>query len=122
MSEAEQDDVVRRYLAALKEHPARRGRRRSPEKLKQRIADLSGPPPPNVDALDWLLQIQERLDLEAELRRLEVLPDIAELEQQFVAVGAAFAKRRGVTYAALRQAGVPTVVLRKAGLRGGAVA
>lgn len=118
VDEAEQDDIVRAYLSLLEVHPSRRGRRRSPEKLQQRIDELAAITP--ADPLEGLLHIQERLELQAELDRLAAMPDLARLEERFVAVAGGFAKRRGISYTALREAGVPTTVLRRAGLRGDA--
>jgi hypothetical protein len=43
-------------------------------------------------------------------------PPIFELEEAFVKVAASWAKRTGISAAALREVGVPGSVLRRAGL------
>jgi hypothetical protein len=110
--------IVRRYLSLIEIHPIRRGRRRSPERLQARIAELRGGT--TNDPVERLEQIQERLDLEAELARLSALEDIASIEDEFVAALPRFLQMRNISYAALKEMGVPTVVLRRAGLRSAA--
>jgi hypothetical protein len=110
--------VVRQYLSLIEVHPIRRGRRPSAERLQARIEELRTSVP--KDPVERLEQIQERIDLEAELGRLAALQDIASLEDQFVQALPAFLQVRNISYAALKEMGVPTVVLRRAGLRSAA--
>lgn len=42
--------------------------------------------------------------------------DLSELEDDFVGAAADYGSRRGLTYAAWREAGVPPAVLRRAGI------
>ena len=111
--------TIRRYLSLLDIHPSRRGRKRSVDGVRRRIAELRDGPPA-TDPILRLEQIQERLNLEEELERLSAAEDLRALEDDFVAVLGDYAKRRGITYAALKEIGVATVVLRRAGMRGGA--
>jgi hypothetical protein len=60
--------------------------------------------------------IQQRLDIDAQLSKLDEAARLPELEEAFVNVAASWAKRRGITAAALREAGVPAGVLKRAGL------
>jgi hypothetical protein len=117
-SDEEVAAIVRRYLSLIEVHPIRRGRRRSPERLQARIAELQASPP--SDPVERLEQIQERLDLEGELERLAALEDIASIEDEFVAALPRFLQQRHISYTALKEMGVPTVVLRRAGLRSAA--
>ena len=116
-SDEEMEETVRRYLSLLDIHPSRRGRKRSVEGVQRRIAELRDGAPA-ADPIVRLEQIQERLNLEAELERLSAAEDLAQLEERFVAVLGPYAARRGITYEALKEIGVATVVLRRAGLRG----
>jgi hypothetical protein len=60
--------------------------------------------------------IQQRLDIDAQLARIDQAARLPELEEAFVNVAASWAKRSGITAAALREAGVPASVLKRAGL------
>jgi hypothetical protein len=60
--------------------------------------------------------IQQRLNIDAELTQIDQAARLRELEEAFVNVAASWAKRTGVSAAALREAGVPASVLRRAGL------
>jgi hypothetical protein len=60
--------------------------------------------------------IQSRLDIDAQLAQLDQAARLPELEEAFVKVAATWAKRTGVSAAALREVGVPASVLRRAGL------
>ena len=64
--------------------------------------------------------IQERIDLERTLNAPTETVDISELEDAFVDVAVSYSGRKGITYAAWREVGVPAAVLRRAGIsRGG---
>jgi hypothetical protein len=60
--------------------------------------------------------IQQRLDIHALLAEIDQRARLPELEVAFVKVAASWAKRRGISAAALREVGVPAGVLRRAGL------
>ncbi len=65
--------------------------------------------------------IQERIDLARALSVPAETVDISELEDAFVEVAVSYSGRKGITYAAWREVGVPAAVLRRAGIsRGGA--
>ena len=61
--------------------------------------------------------IQQRLDIDAQLAQADQAQRLAELEEGFVKVAAPWAKRAGISAAALREVGVPASVLRRAGLQ-----
>ena len=65
--------------------------------------------------------VQERIDLERALSTPDEMVDISELEDDgFVAVAVSYSGRKGITYAAWREVGVPAAVLKRAGIsRGG---
>lgn len=108
--------AVRRYLEALADRRVKGSRKQSRESLEQRLAavekSLSEARP-----LDRLLLIQERLDLREELTGLDGGgADLDALEEGFVAAAGPYGARRGISYQAWREAGVPAEVLRRAGI------
>jgi hypothetical protein len=111
----DQGRSVRRYLEALEANKPRRGRRRSPESMTKRLAAIETDLP-TADPLKRLHLIQERLDLQAALEASEAGTDLADLEAQFVAVAASYGERKGITYSAWRELGVPAPVLAQAGI------
>lgn len=83
------------------------------EKVEQIQAKIDAEP----DTLKRLALVQRRLDKEAELARAERLPDPETLEREFVKAVAGYSERKGITYAAWREVGVPASVLKEAGLK-----
>ncbi len=116
----DQGRAVRRYLEALEAHKPKRGRKRTPESIQKRLAVIEA----DLDTADPLTRVnllQERMDLEAELAAKEAVIDLSELEDDFVDAVADYSERKGISYAAWREAGVDASVLRRAGVRRGAV-
>src|SRR5918994_999375 len=111
--------AVRAYLEALDQNRPRRGRPRTPASIEKRLkaveAELADAAP-----LHRLQLVQERMDLERELDRIDAADDLTGLERDFVKVAKGYAERKGISYAAWRELGVAPEVLRKAGIgRGG---
>lgn len=110
-----QGKAVREYLAAL-DQERKPGRRLDRDTIEARIpkiqADIDSEPDPakRVDL------IQRRLDLENRLVDFEDQPDIDALEAAFVGAAAEYSDRKGITYAAWREAGVSAAVLKAAGV------
>ncbi|RMH78687.1 MAG: hypothetical protein D6683_07335, partial [Actinomyces sp.] len=107
--------IVNDYLTALESARPRRGRRRTPESIRERLARLddqiaTASPAKRVEL------IQERLDLAEELEGLEAETDITEIEAEFVEVARDYSERKGISYRAWREAGVPAAVLKRAGI------
>lgn len=107
--------AVRRYLEAIERHKPRRGRKRTPESIKRRLAVVNEQLE-EADSLARLHLLQERTDLEAELKRLTAPDDVSALERSFVKVARAYGERKGIGYDAWRAAGVPAAVLGRAGI------
>jgi hypothetical protein len=106
--------IVKRYLEAI---AARKpGRPVTPERLKQRIASLEEKIASAEDPLKSLELRQARLDAEAALSRVESAVDVGDAEADFVEVAKAFSERKGISYGAWREQGVPAAVLSKAGI------
>lgn len=66
-----------------------------------------------ADALRRLQLTQERIDLTEELASLEASVDIKDLEAGFIQVAKGYAERKGISYSAFRQFGVPASVLKQ---------
>ena len=60
------------------------------------------------------------LDLQAELASKQDAVDLSSLEDEFVGAAADYGDRKGISYAAWREAGVDAAVLRRAGVTRGA--
>jgi hypothetical protein len=112
----EQGRAVRRYLEALEAHKPKRGRKRTPESMQKRLAAIEEKLAA-ADPLTRLQLVQERLDLQQELVSASAATDISALETDFVAAAGPYGARKGISYAAWREAGVDPSVLRQAGIR-----
>ena len=106
--------AVRRYLEAIEAQRPRRGRRRTPESVRRRL-DAIDEKLNEADALTRLHLSQERMNLQAELAGSEEV-DLGPLEAAFIKAALPYARLKGITYAAWRQAGVEPRVLRAAGV------
>jgi len=111
----EQGRAVRVYLEALETNRPKRGRKRTPESIERRLTKLEDDLV-DADALRRVQLIQERMDLQSELTGMDEGADLSALEEAFVAVAAEYGHRKGITYAAWREAGVEPGVLRDAGI------
>ena len=112
----EQGRVVRRYLEALESHRPKRGRKRTPESVQKRLADIEQRLA-SADPLSRLHLTQERMDLEQQLAASgDGTVDISALENDFIVVAAGYSERKGITYQAWREAGVEPRVLKAAGI------
>ena len=112
----EQGRAVRRYLEALEAHKPRRGRKRTPESMDKRLAAIEEKLP-DADPLTRLQLVQERMDLQRQLEAADSSVDMQALEDEFVKAAPDYSRRKGITYAAWREAGVDPAVLRRAAIR-----
>ena len=114
-----QGRAVRGYLEALDAHRPKRGRKRTPDSMKARLAKIEA----TIDSADPMTRlqlVQERLDLAAAIAAAETTVDLTALEEGFIAAAAAYGERKGITYAAWREVGVPAAILKRAGISRGA--
>jgi uncharacterized protein YicC (UPF0701 family) len=110
--------AVKTYLEALEQNRPRRGRKRTPDSIKKRLAAIDAQFE-EVSALQRLQLVQERMDLQRELEQLGAKVDLTALETSFVKTAAKYAQRKGISYAAWRELGVSADVLKKAGVSRG---
>ena len=107
--------AVRDYLNALEAHQPKRGRRRTPDSIRLRLSVLDAAMA-DADPMRRLSLTQERINLEGELERLESNADLDEVEEAFIEAATGYSERKGISYAAWREAGVPAATLRAAGI------
>ena len=110
-----QGRAVRLYLEALEAHKPKRGRRRTTDSIKKRL-DKIADELTTADRLKQLQLVQERLDLEAELAAGSDTVDLSALEADFVTAAKGYSQRKGISYSAWRELGVPASALKAAGV------
>ncbi|MEX2420870.1 MAG: hypothetical protein WD670_03530 [Actinomycetota bacterium] len=111
-----QGRAVRDYLAAL-DADRKPGRRLDRATIEGRIADIQARIDAEADPAKRVELIQKRLDLEGRLVSLAEEPDLDALEAAFVDAAAEYSERKGISYSAWREAGVPAAALKQAGVR-----
>ena len=109
----EEGRVVRRYLEALESSRPRRGRKRTPESIKKRLAGIDASLA-TADPLARLHLVEEKQRLESELSHTGETVDMAALEKSFIKVARVYGERKGISYSAWRTVGVSAAVLQQA--------
>lgn len=104
--------AVRRYLEALDQDAGGV----DADKLRKRVEDLKGKAEEESDPLRRVEVIEQRIEAEKALEEAEKAPDMNALESDFSEVVAAYSQRKGISYKAWRELGVPASVLRDGGL------
>jgi hypothetical protein len=112
----EQGRAVKAYLDALERHRPRRGRQRTPDSIKTRLAAIEEQLA-DASSLKRLQLLQERRDLEVELAAKSAgAVDLSALEAGFVRYAKSYGEAKGIAYATWRELGVPAEVLKRAGI------
>jgi hypothetical protein len=107
--------AIKAYLEALE---ARRpGRPVSKDSLQKRLEKVNEKLGSAESPLETVDLIQSKLDIERALAQVENAQDYAALETGFVENVASYSDRKGVSYTAWREFGVPAAVLKKAGIK-----
>ena len=107
--------AVRDYLDALRANKPKRGRKRTPDSIKKRLAAIDADLP-EADALTELRLVQEKRDLLAELDSMDNAVDLGAIEAAFVKVAKSYSERQNISYASWRDVGVEASVLKRAGI------
>ena len=110
-----QAKAVKDYLAA-REAASKRGPKMTPDKLQDRIAETRRAIEEETDPTRRVELIQQRMDDEERLDQIQDEPDMEALESGFVDVAKEYSERKGISYMAWRELGVPAAVLRRAGV------
>jgi hypothetical protein len=106
--------AIKAYLDALS---ARRpGRPVTKAGIEDRLKEVRMKIASTEDPLRSVDLIQTRLELEDQLKRLGAGDKLDELESAFVESAASYSQRKGISYTAWREIGVPAATLRKAGI------
>lgn len=107
--------AIKAYLEAL---AARKpGRPVSEDSLNKRLERVNEKLDASDNPLETVDLIQSKLDIEKALLEVEKTVDMESLEAAFVEHAASYSDRKGVTYTAWREFGVPAKVLRTAGIK-----
>ena len=77
--------IVKNYLDGLESNRPKRGRKRTPDSIKRRLAEIDASLP-DADPLSRLNLVQERMDLHEELEAMGTKVDMTSLEDDFVRV------------------------------------
>ena len=107
--------AIAAYLDALESNKPKRGRKRTPESITKRL-DTIDKEMTSANGIKKLSLIQERLDLLAEKETMQGSVDLSAFEADFVAAAKGYSERKGISYTAWRELGVPPAVLKKAGI------
>lgn len=107
--------AIKAYLKALSERKP--GRPVTKESLTSRLRAVGDKMENSDDPLEKVDLIQSKLDIEQALSNLEESEDWEALETGFVENAASYSERKGVSYTAWREFGVPAKVLREAGIK-----
>ena len=109
--------AVSRYLEALYEHRPKRGRKRTPDSIKAKMAQIETQLPRST-GLARLRMMQEQKNLQRALLEMEKARevDFKTLENDFVKHAKVFADREGIEYSTWIACGVPRSVLARANI------
>jgi hypothetical protein len=108
--------AIKAYLAVATT-PKKRGRPVTRASLEDRIATLDKKAQTEEDPLARVELIQARIDAQKSLDDLGTAADLEALESGFVKYAADYSDRKGITWTAWREAGLPAATLRKAGIK-----
>ena len=107
------------YLEALESNRPKRGRKRTPDSIAKRLVKIEEEIA-SASSIKKLSLIQERMDLEAEKETLQTNVDLSAFEADFAKAAKGYSERKGISYTAWRELGVPAAVLKQAGIGRGA--
>lgn len=107
--------AISSYLEALETHKPKRGRKRTPESIDKQLADIESKLA-TANAITRLTLVQQRLDLQKEKESMGETVDLSAFEDAFVAAAKGYSERKGISYEAWRELGVPAPVLKRAGI------
>lgn len=107
--------AIKAYLEALETRKP--GRPVSKESLEKRLERVAEKLEVSENPLETVDLIQAKLDIEKALAQVSADADISALESGFVEHAGSYSERKGVSYTAWRQFGVPANVLRSAGIK-----
>lgn len=110
--------IIKGYLEAIRRTKPTVGRPKTADSVNNRLDKINHLLETKLDPLKRLGLLQERIELAQELKRIDENSTdlVAELEPEFIAVAKSYGQRKGISYAAWREFGVPAAVLKAAGI------
>ncbi len=106
--------AISNYLGAIQSRKP--GRKVTRESLETRLAGIDDRIAAEQNPLKRVELVQSKLDSQKALQLMGESQDEGEVEQGFIENAAAYSDRKGITYGAWREAGVPAAILKKAGV------
>lgn len=106
--------AVKAYLNAIEERSS--GRQPSKGTLQSRLEKINQKIEDTDDPLKTVDLLQSKLDIEKALSRAGAADDFGEVEAEFKKNVKSYSERKGITYTAWREFGVPAKTLREAGV------
>jgi hypothetical protein len=107
--------AIKAYLIAL--DATKPGRPVSKDSLQKRLDKVNEKLGVTENPLEKVDLIQSKLDIEKAIDEVENTQDFTALESGFVESVASYSDRKGVSYTAWREYGVPAAVLKSAGIK-----
>lgn len=107
--------IIREYLDAVEANRPKRGRKRTPESIARRLKAITKELAA-ADSVTKVRLVQERLDLQRELKVMKTKVDLVAIEKKFLRVAKRFSERNNITFDAWREVGVSPEVLKRAGI------
>lgn len=108
--------AIKAYLAVAT-IPKKRGRPVTRALLEEKIVSLDEKVGTEDDPLARVELIQARIDTQRALDDLDSAADLEALEPEFIEHAASYSDRKGITWTAWREAGVPASTLRSSGIK-----
>lgn len=106
--------AIKAYLRAVEARGS--GRQPSKETLQSRLEKVNEKIEGADDPLKTVDLLQSKLDIEKALSRAEDQDDFDAIEAEFIENVKSYSERKGITYTAWREFGVPAKTLRAAGV------
>lgn len=106
--------AIKAYLRAVEARGS--GRQPSKETLRSRLEKVNEKIEGADDPLKTVDLLQSKLDIEKALSRAEDQDDFDAIEADFIENVKSYSERKGITYTAWREFGVPAKTLRIAGV------
>lgn len=107
--------IVSDYLASLDAKTRYTKRFRNPEEQLEKVVETLAE---TTDPIVRLELVQRKMDIERFIEESQVDPS-AQYRAKFVEVASSYGDRKGISYAAWREVGVPAAVLKEAGITNG---
>ena len=107
--------AIKAYLEALGDRKP--GRPVSKDSLQKRLDMVNERLTTTEDPLAKMDLIQSKLDIEKAIREVKNTQDFTALESSFIERVSSYSDRKGLTYTAWREYGVPAAILKSAGIK-----